>query len=526
MPSDYGIPTLGWGFLAWCEAFLAQPDGLTAGQPWRWTDSQARLLAWWFTVDRQGAFLFRRAQIVLPKGAGKSPLAAALSCGALGAPTVFDGFDADGEAVGRPHPSPHVQLAAVSQDQTDNTMSLVLAMLREGEASRELPDLDLGITRVRTRNGKLEPVTASAPSREGQRLTDAILDEPHLWLDSNGGTRMASTLRRNLGKMGGRSVETTNCWVPGENSVAQLTAEFADLIEQDKTKDVGLMRYHPKAEVEDLSDEEAVRAALKELYRDSPWIDIDRIMSEINDPGTHPSDARRFYLNQTNIAEDGWIADHEWAACKNEHAKIEPGDTITLGFDGSRKRTYKVTDSTVLVGCRVSDGHLFTIAHWDQPEGPEGKDWEVPTTEVDAAVATAFETYNVVGFYADSALWETWVASWEARFGKELLVGGREHPIEYRMNRPIVVESILEQFYTAVMEQELSHDNSYILTSHMLHARRRWIKGKFSIAKENPDSQRKIDAAIAAVLAHAAYLDAVAKGVNNQSTKYVPKRIR
>lgn len=27
MPSGYGIPTLGWGVLAWAEEFLAQPDG-------------------------------------------------------------------------------------------------------------------------------------------------------------------------------------------------------------------------------------------------------------------------------------------------------------------------------------------------------------------------------------------------------------------------------------------------------------------------------------------------------------------
>ena len=68
----------------------------------------------------------------------------------------FDGFDAHGEAVGRPHPSPHVQLAAVSESQTDNTMSLVIPMLREGNAASEIPGLDVGRTRVLTRNGKLE----------------------------------------------------------------------------------------------------------------------------------------------------------------------------------------------------------------------------------------------------------------------------------------------------------------------------------------------------------------------------------
>jgi hypothetical protein len=47
MPTDYGIATLGWGVLAWGETFLAQPDGAAAGEPWRWTDTQARVAAWW-----------------------------------------------------------------------------------------------------------------------------------------------------------------------------------------------------------------------------------------------------------------------------------------------------------------------------------------------------------------------------------------------------------------------------------------------------------------------------------------------
>ncbi|MFD8336782.1 hypothetical protein ACFV42_29535 [Streptomyces solisilvae] len=211
------------------------------------------MVAWWYAVDAHGAWLFRRGQVVMPKGAGKSPLAAALACCELAAETAFDGFDAAGEAVGRPHPSPRIQLAAVSQDQTDNTMSLVRAMLREGDAAHAIPGLDIGLTRVRTRLGKLEPVTASAAAREGQRLTSAILDEPHLWLPSNGGKKLAATIRRNLGKMNGRSLETTNTWVPGEDSVAEKTGEDAERPLSRRGLG-GLMRFHPQATVKDLFD--------------------------------------------------------------------------------------------------------------------------------------------------------------------------------------------------------------------------------------------------------------------------------
>lgn len=83
MPDQYGIPTLGWEILPWAEEYLAQPDGANAGDPWQWTRSQARIVAWWYAVDALGRWLYRRGQIVLPKGAGKvrsqQPCAAANS---------------------------------------------------------------------------------------------------------------------------------------------------------------------------------------------------------------------------------------------------------------------------------------------------------------------------------------------------------------------------------------------------------------------------------------------------------------
>jgi hypothetical protein len=48
------------------------------------------------------------------------------------------------------------------------------------------------------------------------------------------------------------------------------------------------------------------------------------------------------------------------------------------------------------------------------------------------------------------------------------------------------------------------------------------------IAKDHPDSPRKIDAAVAAVLAWQARLDAIAAGVGRESPEemFVPRRIR
>lgn len=489
MPTDHDVATLGWGVLAWGEEFLAQPDGDCAGDPWQWTPTQARLVAWWYAVDRAGRWLFRRGQVVLPKGSGKSPLAAALSCCSLAAEVVFDGFDAHGDAVGRPHPSPHIQLAAVSQDQTDNTMSLVLAMLREGPAADTIPGLDLGLTRVRTRNGKLEPVTASAPSREGQRLTDAILDEPHLWVSSNGGVRMAATLRRNLGKMNGRSLETTNAWTPGEESVAEQTAAYADKIASGEAVDVGLMRYHPQAQVKNLGDPEELRAGLEGLYADAPWVNVDRVMAEVYDLGTHPADARRFYLNQVVTAEDGLVSAPDWDACISSE-RLEDGDRIVLGFDGSIRE-----DATVLVACRVSDRLFVPLGIWERPEGPAGDGWEVDREAVDDTVHMVFAKYEVLAFFADVEHWESYIDAWSREYRERLLVkASTREPIAWDMRGRLQQSTLAnERLVAAVADGKVRHTGDPRLRRHVLNARRRPNRYGLSFGKDRRGSKHKVD---------------------------------
>jgi hypothetical protein len=187
-----------------------------------------------------------------------------------------------------------------------------------------------------------------------------------------------------------------------------------------------------------------------------------------------------------------------------------------------------IADATALIGCRVSDGFLFEIQVWEQPDGPAGEEWEVPTAEVDNAVRSCFRDYSVVGFYADPAKWESYIANWEADFGKKLKVRATQrHPIEWWISggRNYLMVRALEQFQSAVVDRELKHDGSRTLTRHILNARRRAGRSGMQINKEHPDSPNKIDAAIAATLAWASRVDALAQNVSRSNT-FIPRRIR
>lgn len=342
---------------------------------------------------------------------------------------------------------------------------------------------------------------------------------------------MHATVRRNLAKRKAAepwSLETSTMYLPGENSVAELAHDLAKQIGEGKAKANRLLFDHRQADGDvDLSDEAELRSALHEVY--GPFaevMDLDRIVNEIWDFRNDPQDSRRYFLNQPTSSSDAWITSPEWLACLDVDKVISPSDPIALGFDGSRKRSRGVTDATALIGCRVSDGHLFEIGVWEQPSGPAGNDWEVPTAQVDAAVRGAFTNYNVVAFFADPALWESYVAAWEAAYASKLKVKSTQlHAIQWWMNRPIVVVRALEQFHSAVVDGEISHDGSSALTRHVLNARRRKSKAGLQIAKEHPDSPNKIDAAVAATLSFQARLAAVAAGLGTQRPRRIARRL-
>lgn len=500
-----GLPelTLGWDILDWGSAFLAQPDGASKGDTWSYTKEQAKFILWFYAVDEKGKFLYRRALLARPKGWGKSPLLAAIASSELLGPVQFDGFDANGNPVGRPSYSPLIQLAAVSEAQTDNTMSLVIEMLAEGYAV-DYYSLDIGKSRILVPGGKLEPVTAQAKSREGQRPTFAVLDETHLWVPSNGGDKLAATIRRNLGKINGRSVETTNAYLPGEQSVAEDSQAYWEAIQRGDAINPGLMydfREAPAGTPYERGPER--RNGLVQVYGDAAkenggWVDLDRIEQEMDDPATKEADGRRFYFNQITQGSLQWIDPVKWNACFDPHVRpLDVLDPITLGFDGGLR-----DDSTALVACRIEDGAVFPIHVWEKPDG--AKEWEVDFVSVDLYVRDTLENYNVIRMNCDPAYWQDIVGRWAMDY--EGIVW------EWWTNRKKAMAESNERFHTAVMLGQMKHQNDATLTRHVLNAHIEETPWGDLLRKDIRGGSRKIDAAVASVLAFEARGEAIEDG--------------
>lgn len=525
IPAELPKLTLGWEVVKWATIYLRHPNGPRAGQRWKFVDSQVRFLLHWYAVNDDGTWVHRHAARRLAKGSGKSPFAALVALAEFTAPVRLKDFDpkAPGGCVGKQVPMPLVQLAAVSEAQTTNTMRHVRAMAPKG--SRLVRDfgLDPGKTIIyRPDGGALQVITSAAESAEGAEPTFLVADETEHWHSSNGGVEFNQTLDRNLRKSGSRMLETCNAWVPGIGSVAETTWEAYVAQEEGRTRGESSILYDARMAPPDtnLADEDSLTGALRFVYDDCFWVPIHEIREAVWDPRTPPDKARRFYLNQPTAARDAWITPQQWSLLSSPDLTVEPDEQIVMFFDGS-----KSGDATALVGCRVSDGHVFLIGAWEPTP-----DQVVPVAEVDAVVAQAFATWDVRGFFADVREWESFAkVSWPDAYGADLAVWAEgkatkdPQPIAWDMrNHVLEFTKAAELMHAEIVQGAgLTHDGNPVLARHMGNARRRPNKWGVSIGKESPGSPRKIDAAVAAIGARMVWRRLLAEGIRTK-----PKRER
>ncbi|MDK4326119.1 terminase [Corynebacterium propinquum] len=503
-----GLPelTLGYEALAWAAKYLRHPNGIRAGKAWQFTREQARFVLWFYALDDAGRWLFHHGARRLAKGSGKSPFAAVMALVELLAPVRFDHWDekVPGGAVGKSVSMPWVQIAAVSLDQTENTMRMVRAMASPANAPALHRDysLDVGKTQIFVQpEGKLEVITSSAATAEGAESTFVIGDELEHWTPSNGGAELHATLLDNLSKSGSRMLETLNAWKPGINSAGESTFNDWVLQESGRSKNDSKILYDARQAPHDteLGDADSLRSALEWVYADCPWSDVDAIITRIWSPSARVDDSKRKYLNWPVASSDAWCDPQDWAQMARPDIEVSPGDDIVMFFDGSLSN-----DHTALIGCRVDDGHVFTIGVW-QPRSVHADDKPmVDVQAVDDRVDFAFATWNVIGFFADVREWESFTkVAWPERYrGKlELWATSRgaqqPEPIAWDMRgKDFAFTTAAELAEAEIMQHMFTHDGNALLTEHVLNARRHEGRYGITVRKESRKSSKKIDACV------------------------------
>lgn len=498
--------TLGWQIAGWCSEWLRAEDG----GPWKFTREQLRFVLHWYAVDETGRFTTRKGVLQRMKGWGKDPLLAVLCLVELVGPSRFSHWDEAGEPVGKAHPRAWVQVTAVNQSQTTNTMALIPSLM--SDAFKAKYDVKDGAVLIRANGGRvrLEAVTSSYRALEGKRTTFTLLNESHHWVSGNSGHRMYETIDGNATKQDSRYLAITNAYLPGEDSVAERMRESWEKIREGRMVDVGFMYDSIEAHPETPLTAEALRIVVPKIRGDAVWLNTDAIIQSVMDATIAPSRSRRMWLNQVVAEEDAIYGPAEWDPLIDEGKSLKPGDEIVLGFDGG-----KSSDSTALVALRVRDMHTVLLNIWEHPEGEAAKDWTVPRHEVDGAVHEAFRLFDVKAFFADVALWESYIADWSETYGDRLAVSspaGKDSVGWDMRGSQKAVTMAHERLMRTIFDKKLSHDGDLTLRRHVLSARRRTNNYGIGFGKESKDSPRKIDAYAALMLAHEALYELRARG--------------
>ena len=256
----------------------------------------------------------------------------------------------------------------------------------------------------------------------------------------------------------------------------------------------------------DIEDTDHTVAQLRQVYGEAMhpergWMDPFEVLETMRDPRSCPDveTAARYYLNRPMSGRDAWIA-------KDVHERqtrvevVELGTPIAIGFDGSLN-----DDSTVLRGCRMSDGYLFKLGVWAKPEGPAGIGWEVPRLEVLAAIRQTHELYDVTRGYYDPHEWRSDIDT----LAQEL---GEERVIAWPTSRHTPMAAALDRLHSGLMTGEVWHDDDPVAAEHygnVYVARRGQLR---LVRKEYPNSPRKIDTVVGDALALEARADALTAG--------------
>jgi phage terminase large subunit-like protein len=194
---------------------------------------------------------------------------------------------------------------------------------------------------------------------------------------------------------------------------------------------------------------------------------------------------RRYRLGQWVAQDDAWLPDGAWAACTDATRSIADGAEVVIALDGSFSR-----DCTALVVATVDPRpHVELYRLWEAPEG--ARDWRVPVVQVEDAIRAACSRWRVLEVAADPYRWQR---SLEVLDGDGL-------PVHEFFQNAARMGPATARFYQLVVDGVLTHDGSSALARHVANAILREDSRGARLAKEHKDSKRRIDAAVAAVMA-------------------------
>jgi phage terminase large subunit-like protein len=224
------------------------------------------------------------------------------------------------------------------------------------------------------------------------------------------------------------------------------------------------------------------------------WKAANPAFGDLNDPKDFESAVKRTTeaefrtkrCNQWVSSNIAWLPNGQWEKLESQR-EITPDTPIVLGFDGSFSG-----DASVVIGVTVEENpYVFLIKAWEkQPDDDD--DWRVDSLDVEDTIIQTCKNFNVQEIACDPFRWQRTMQVLEAH-GLPI--------VEWPSTSAARMVPACAKFYDAVTSEKLSHDGNPLLARHIDNAVVKTDRLGPRIVKEHRASPRKIDAAVASVIA-------------------------
>ena len=206
---------------------------------------------------------------------------------------------------------------------------------------------------------------------------------------------------------------------------------------------------------------------------------------------TPEAEFRTKRCNQWVSSQTSWLPSGAWEACEAEF-EVSPDDEIVLGFDGSFSG-----DASVIEGAVVPKDDepvkVFLVKAWEKDLNIHDDDWRVDIAEVEQTVLDFCQAHPKVREVACDPF--RWQRSMQVLEEKGVPI------VEWPSTSARRMVPACSSVFDAVTEHRLIHDGNPILARHLGNAVTKIDNLGPRIVKDSRNSPRKIDAAVAMVLA-------------------------
>ena len=437
-------------------------------RPW-----QKSLLDNLYARDENDGLLAQTALIGMPRKNGKS----ALSSAAIGLySTIAEGINgAETIAV------------AAEKEQARIVFGEAKRMVESSELS-ELVTIYKDSLFVPATNSVFRVVSAEAYSKEGLNPSRVIMDELHAHKNRDL-FDVFSLAMGNRGKIGQLVAITTagvKSDMTGKDSIAYSLYQYGQKVASGEIDDPAFfMAWWEAPHDMDHRLPEAWQIA-NPGYDDI--VSVQDFESAVR--RTPEAEFRTKRLNQWVSSAEAWLPAGSWLECGAEFVP-DVDAQIVLGVDGSFSG-----DSTVVVGCTIPNGdelpQVFLVKAWEKDLDLDGDDWRVDIADVEAVIVDFCQTHpNVREIVFDPFRWARTM---------QILDDAGFPVVEYPQSPSRMIKAC-QKFFDAVVDHQLVHDENPTLARHLDNAILKVTPAGPHIKKDARNSPRKIDAAVAAIMA-------------------------